>query len=114
MITEGTDGPWAFRDPWTITHARHAVTDDHRAAILEEAAAALTLLRSPMRLGDGLAEFHAMVSLLGQIHAWLPVVVAGARDQGHGWDDIAGQLGVTPAAARRRYSPHIKRTNKAR
>ena len=113
MITEGTDGSWRFNDPWR-THPRHAVTDDHSTAILEDAVVGLTLFRSPMRLGDGLAELHAMVSLLAQIHAWLPVVVAGARDQGHSWNDIAGQLGVTPAAARRRYNPHIKMSNKAR
>jgi hypothetical protein len=67
----------------------------------------LTLLRSPMHLGDCLADLHAMVSLLAQIHAWLPVVVAGARNQGHSWNEIAAQLGVTSTAARQRYNPYI-------
>jgi hypothetical protein len=114
MTTDDPDGPWAFTDPWTITHPRHAVADDTSAAVLDEAAVELTLLRSPMQLGDCLADLHAMVSLLAQIHAWLPVVVAGARDQGHSWSDIAEQLGVTPASARRRYSPYITMDRKAR
>lgn len=107
MTSDDTDGPWAFEDPWTITHPRHAVIDDYSAAVLEDAAVELTLLRSPMQLGDCLADLHAMVSLLAQLHAWLPMVVAGARDQGHTWADIAAQLGLTPAAARRRYSPRM-------
>ena len=114
MTAEDTNGPWAFKDPWTITYPRHAVIDDHSAAVLEDAAVELTLLRSPMRLGDRLAELHAVSSLRGQIHAWLPIVVAGARDQGHTWDDIAAQLGVTPAAARRRYRPMARATNHTR
>ena len=69
----------------------------------------LTLLRSPMRLGDHLAELHATVSLLAQIYARMPVIVAAARDQGHSWSDISGQLGVTPAAARRRYATRTRR-----
>jgi hypothetical protein len=114
MTSDDTDGPWAFEDPWTITHPRHAVIDDHSAAVLEEAAVELTRLRSPMQLGDCLADLHAMVSLFAQIQAWLPVVVAGARDQGHTWGDIGAQLGVTPAAARRRYNPLIRMNNNTR
>lgn len=114
MTAEDTNGPWAFKDPWTITHPRHAVIDDYSAAVLEDAAVELTLLRAPMQLGDRLAELHAMASLRAQIHAWLPIVVAGARDQGHTWDDIAAQLGVTPAAARHHYRLMIRPTNNTR
>lgn len=106
MATEDP-GPWAFEDPWTKTHPGHAVIGDDSGAVLEQALAELTLLRSPLRLGDGLAELHAMVSLLAQIHARLPVVVARARDQEHTWADIAEQLGVGPATARRRYRRQI-------
>ena len=108
MTIEDSDGPWPFEDPWTSSYPGHAVIDDDSAVILDGAAVELTLLRSPMHLGDCLADLHALVSLLAQIHAWLPLVVAGARDQGHTWNDIARQLGVTPAAARRRYRPHVK------
>lgn len=114
MTSDNTDGPWAFEDPWTITHPGHAVIDDHSAAVVEEAAVELTLLRSPMQLGDCLADLHAMVSLLAQIHAWLPIVVAGARDQDHSWADIGAQLGVTAAAARRHYNPLIRMNNNTR
>lgn len=109
-----SDGPWAFTDPRTITHPGHALIDDYSAAVLDEATVELTLLRSPMQLGDCLADLHALVSLLAQIHAWLPGVVAAARDQGHSWSDIAGQLGVTPATARRRYQAQINTTTKTR
>ena len=114
MTVDDPDGPWAFTDPRTITHPRHALVDDASAALLDEAAVELTSLRSPMQLGDCLADLHAMVSLLAQIHAWLPMVVAAARDQGHSWHDIAAQLGVTADAARRRYRPHITTSIKTR
>jgi hypothetical protein len=103
MTSEDPDGRWACEDPWTITHPDHPLIDDNTAVILEEATVELTLLRSPGQLGDGLADLHAMVSLLGQIHAWLPLSVATARDQEHSWEEIAGQLEMTPDAARRRY-----------
>ena len=84
-------------------HPRRAVIDDVTEAVLEEATVSLTLLRCPMRLGDALAELHATASLAEQIEARLPVIVAAARDQDYGWDDIAEQLGVTAATAQARY-----------
>lgn|SRR5581483_4535887 len=97
------NSPWEFEDPWTKTHPRHAVADDDSAAVLEEALVELTLLRSPLQLGDGLAELHALVSLLAQIKAWLPEMAAEARDQDYTWADIAEQLGVSPTTAKRRH-----------
>lgn len=114
MTGEHRDRPWAFDDPRTLSHPGRAVCDDASAAVLEEAAVTLTLLRSPMHLGDGLAGLHALVSLRAQIHAWLPVAVAVARDQGHDWNDIADQLGMTAGAARRRYRSDIDTTDKTR
>jgi hypothetical protein len=107
MTSEAPDG-WASLERWPITHPDHPLVDDQSAVVLEDATVELTLLRSPMALGDGLADLHAMVSLLAQIHTWLPVVVAGARDQDHSWAEIAGQLQVTPATAKRRYRPFIE------
>ncbi len=92
-----------FRDPWTTTHPDRPVTDDVSAAILDAAVTLLTLLRSPLSLGDALAELHAMVSLLAELQIALPATVAAARDQDHTWHDIAHQLQITPASARRRY-----------
>ena len=92
----------AHCDPRRL-HPRRAVIDDVTEVVLEEATVSLTLLRSPMRLGDALAELHATASLAEQIKSRLPVIVAAARDQDYGWDDIAEQLGVTEATARARY-----------
>lgn len=96
-------GLWDPIDPWIITHPDHPVVEDDSAVVIEEAIVELTLKRTPMALGDGLAELHAMVSLLAQLQAWLPVAVAGARSQGYSWADIAAQLEVAPSTARRRH-----------
>lgn len=94
---------WVSRDPLTIRHPREALVDEATAAVVDEATVTLTLLRSPLELGDRLAELHMLVSLAAPTDARLPVVVAAARDQDHRWAAIAGHLGVTPATARRRY-----------
>ena len=49
-------------------------------------------------------------SLLAQIHAWLPVAIASARNQRHTWTEIAEQLQITPAAARRRHHAYLEST----
>ena len=72
MTSADPDGPWATDEPWTI-HPGHPLVDDASAVVLEEAIVELTLLRSPMSLGDGLADLHAIVSLLAQLRAWMPV-----------------------------------------
>jgi hypothetical protein len=105
MTPQNPDNSWDPDDEFNITHPDHPVINDLTAVVLEKATVELTLLRSPMALGDGLADLHVMVSLLGQLHQWLPLVVTGARNQGHTWAEIASQLQVTPAAARRRYRP---------
>jgi hypothetical protein len=46
---------------------------------------------------------HAMVSLLAELQISLRATIAAARDQDHTWHDIARQLQITPATARRRY-----------
>lgn len=97
------------RDPdgWSLTHPHHPLVDDDTAVVVEEATVELTLRRSLMGLGDGLADLHAMVSMLAQLQAWLPLVVASARSQGRSWIEIAGQLEVTPATARRRHKAYV-------
>lgn len=105
MVTDA-DHSRRINDP-RRAHPRHAVVDEASAAVLDEATMTLTLLRAPMRLGDHLAELHALVSLRAQIDARLPTVVVAARDQGHRWTDIAGQLAMTPDGARRRYRTRI-------
>lgn len=42
-----------------------------------------------------------MVSLAAQLNAWIPITVFAARRQHHSWAEIAAQLEVTPATAKR-------------
>ena len=106
MSDQDITDDWTLPDPEAVTHRDHPVVDDNSATVADEAIVELTLLRSPMRLGDALADLHAVVSLSAQLTAWLPVVVAGARHQGYTWAEIAGQLELTPSTARRRYRAH--------
>jgi len=69
-----------------------AVVDDDSAAVLDDAVSSLVVLRSPMMSGDALAEMHALTSLAAQIRTRIPRIVADARDQGHTWGEITGQL----------------------
>lgn len=109
MTNEDVDIPRAFADPCGLTHPDRPLIDDDSATVIGDAIVELTLLRSPAALGDGLADIHAMVSLLAQLHAWLPIAVASARAQDHTWAAIAGQLQVSPATARRRYRTEDER-----
>jgi hypothetical protein len=104
VTADDRDSRDSFDDPRSRIYAARPVVDECSAAVAEEAVVELTLLRTPMYLGDGLAGLHAVESLMAQLRAWLPGVVTVARQQGHSWDDIAGQLEVTPATARRRYN----------
>jgi hypothetical protein len=98
--------PW----PWALNRASQAypsqpLIDPDSAWILAHAVMDLAVIRCPTHgLADSLADLHASVSLLRQGHAFLPAVVADARNQDRSWDEIAAQLGVTPATARRRYT----------
>jgi hypothetical protein len=69
-----------------------AVVDDDSDAVLDDAVSSFVILRSPMLLGDALAEVHALTSLAAQIRVRLPRVVADARNQGQTWGEITGQL----------------------
>jgi len=100
----GTD-PWRFPPPT-------AVVDHDSATILDDAVSSLVVLRSPMLSGDALAELHALTSLAAQIHARLPRIVADARDQGHTWGEITGQLdcGMTRTLLRHAGRTRSRRT----
>lgn len=109
MTGDDPHGPCAFDDPWMTTHPDRPLVDDATAAVLAEAVVELTLLRSPMSLGDGLADLHAMASLLAQLHAWMPLSVAAARKHEHTWEAIGRQLGVTATSARKRHRAQVSR-----
>ena len=97
--------PWATIDP-RRRHPSTPVVDDESDAVLVVAVHDLILLRSPMWTEDTGAILHALVSLTAQIQEWLPDAVADARDQDYDWAEIAGLLGLTVGAARRRYAHH--------
>jgi hypothetical protein len=72
-----------FPDPLTTTHPDHPVTDDVSAVIRDDAVTRLTLLWSPLSLGDAHAELHAVVSLLAELQVSLRATISSARDQDH-------------------------------
>ena len=81
------------------------LVDECSAAVLDEAVASLTILRSPMYVGDAGAELHALASLRGQIEARLSDAVVAARDQLVPWSVIGAQLGLNAGDARHIYGP---------
>jgi chloramphenicol 3-O-phosphotransferase len=81
----------------------HPVVDADSAAVTEEAVHSLTMLRSPFFEGDALARLHALRSLVDQAHALMTDAVIQARDQECSWSDVAAQLDISPATARRHF-----------
>jgi len=98
--------PWAL-DPSLQRYPDHPQLDSDSAWVLAKAVGELAVIRCPaLGLGDSLADLHASVSLLRQGLRFLPAVVPDARAQDRSWAEIAAQLLVTPATARRRYRPY--------
>ena len=102
---EDTDAwPWAV-DPSIQAYLPHPLMDTDSALVLAHAVTDLAVIRCPaLGITDALADLHASVSLLRQGRAFLPAVVADARAQDRSWAEIATQLGVTAATARRRFT----------
>lgn len=97
--------PW-ISDPSIQTYPAHPLTDANSAWVLAQAVTELAIIRCPaLGMSDALADLHASVSVLRQGRAFLSQVVADARSQGRSWSEIAAQLQVSPASARRRYGP---------
>ncbi len=86
------------------SYPQHALVDDASADVLDDAVFALVAVRSPMLIDDVGAELHALASLAAEIAKRLPEVVWEARTKGLAWSTIGCQLGLSTAAARRRYS----------
>jgi hypothetical protein len=97
--------PWAL-DPSVATYRAHPLVDADSAWVLVLALSELSSLRCPaLGMTDALAELHAALSLLRQGRVFIPDIVADARLQDRSWAEIAAQLEIAPAAARRRYGP---------
>lgn len=73
------------------------IVDDDSAIIVGRALMELVARRAPAALGDGLAELHALVSLLHQLQDWLSATVHDALHHGHSWRRILSQLADEPA-----------------
>lgn len=71
--------------------------------VLDEAIDQLAALRTPYWLGDSAVRLHALASLISQAQQLLPQAVHDARDQELTWAQIGELLGITAAAAARRY-----------
>lgn len=97
--------PWVL-EPSIQRYPPHPLLDADSAWVLARATTELAVIRCPaLGVADALADLHASVSLLRQGQKFLRQVVADALDQDRTWTEIAGQLQLTPAAARRRYHP---------
>ena len=95
--------PWAL-DPSVATYRAHPVVDRDSAWVLALAVSELASIRCPaLGMTDALADLHATVSLLRQARAFIADIVADARLQDRSWAEIATQLEIAPAVARRRY-----------
>jgi hypothetical protein len=103
-------GPWQFNDP-RLDRAMIPYTDDDTAALIDETATSLVLMRAPMLLGDAGPTISVLVSLAGQAEQLLFDAVADAKDQGYTWDQIASRLATTTATARRRYAAYTRWRN---
>jgi len=107
-MTSEPDSPRASVDPLVPKRPpSHALVGDDTSDVLDDAVARLLMLRH-LEWGDMVAELHALTSLAIQLQLRLPDTVADAIEQGHSWPDVAGQLGVTPGAARRRYGHNLR------
>lgn len=97
------DRGWELCDP-RRDRAMHPYTDADTAMILDQAVAALVVLRAPMWLGDPGPVLSVLVSLGAEAGGRLYAAVADAYDQGYSWDQIASRLATTVPAAHRRHA----------
>jgi hypothetical protein len=77
--------------------------DSDSDAVLADAIEALAKVRTSYWLGDSAVTLHAIASLIAQARKTLPEAVAAAPDQCLTWTEIGQLLGLSHAAAARRY-----------
>ena len=98
---------WQMLDPMR-GHPDHPVIDDDSAEIIERAIHALVIHRSPCNEGHAGLRLHVLASLIAQAEALIPDAVADGRERDFWWSEIADELGVTTAIARRRYGAYTR------
>ena len=85
----------------------HPLVNDETDNVLSDAVVHLLTLRG-LEWGDQLAELHALISLAIQLRLRLPDAIVAAIDHSYTWSDVAEQLDITPASARRRHGHHLE------
>ncbi len=103
VATPDLERGWKLSDP-RRDRTLHPYTDADTATILDQAVAALVVLRAPTWLDDPGPTLSVLVSLGAEAGGRVDEAVAEARDQGYSWDQIAGRLATTATAARRRHA----------
>lgn len=108
MTSHDPNRQWAFVDPRGPKRPRaHPLVNDETEEILEDALVHLVMLRD-LGWGDGMAVLHALTSLALQLRLRVPDAATRAIDQGYSWSEVAEQLDISPAAARRRYRHNLR------
>jgi hypothetical protein len=108
MTSDDRNSPWAFDDPLVPKRPpAHPLVNDETDDVLSDAVVGLLNLRG-LEWGDTLAELHALTSLAIQLRLRLPDAIVETIDQGYTWSDVAEQLDVTPASARRRHGHYLR------
>jgi hypothetical protein len=108
MTSDARSSPRAFDDPLVPKRApAHPVVNDETDDVVNDAVIQLLRERG-LEWGDTLAELHALTSLAIQLRLRLPDAIVEAIDQGYTWSDVAEQLDVTPASARRRHGHYLR------
>ncbi len=102
---QGLD-PYQDLDPYADRSAI-PYTDAASRALLDDVVASLVVLRGGSTHDPG-ATISVLVSLDAEIEDRLANDVWLARHHGFSWDQVAERLGLTPGAARRRYSEQVR------
>ena len=76
------------------------ITDDHSAAVLDDALARLGTLRALQWLGDGATQLHLLASLRDEIEGRITEAATLALDQEHTPQHVARLLGHDTTARR--------------
>jgi hypothetical protein len=88
----------------TSSHGYGPRSDDDTHDIMDDALGELARRRGAW-IGDDVTAMTLIASLIDQAERFLPQMVANARMNGHGWDEIARAISTSPEEARLRFAP---------